>query len=54
MTLPFYELEDFLPKLAPGHEYLLYCERGTMSRLQAAWLSQRGFTNIRVYQPAGS
>jgi tRNA uracil 4-sulfurtransferase len=31
--------------------YLLYCERGVMSRLQALYLLEQGFNNVKVYRP---
>jgi thiamine biosynthesis protein ThiI len=33
-------------------QYLLYCDRGTMSRMHACHLKAEGHTNIKVYAPA--
>lgn len=49
-TLPFFRLENQFPTLDPKTTYLLYCERGVMSRLQALFLQERGFTNVGVYR----
>jgi thiamine biosynthesis protein ThiI len=32
-------------------EYLLYCDRGVMSRLQALLLIENGYKNVKVYRP---
>jgi thiamine biosynthesis protein ThiI len=50
-TLPFYQLHKRYTELDKNTHYLLYCERGVMSRLQAQFLQGEGFDNISVYQP---
>lgn len=50
LNLPFYQLNTILETLDRQRRYLLYCERGVMSRLQADELLSRGFENIGVYQ----
>ncbi|MEB6337069.1 tRNA uracil 4-sulfurtransferase ThiI [Serratia rhizosphaerae] len=49
--LPFYKLGTQFGDLDQSKTYLLYCERGVMSRLQALYLLEQGYTNIKVYRP---
>uniref|UniRef100_T1I8L9 Rhodanese domain-containing protein n=2 Tax=cellular organisms TaxID=131567 RepID=T1I8L9_RHOPR len=50
-SLPFYKLSTQFGDLDQGKTYLLYCERGVMSSLQALYLREQGFTNVKVYRP---
>ena len=50
-SLPFYKLSTQFGNLDQGKTYLLYCERGVMSRLQALYLREQGFMNVKVYRP---
>ncbi|PWC15014.1 tRNA 4-thiouridine(8) synthase ThiI [Brenneria roseae subsp. americana] len=50
-TLPFYKLSTQFGDLDQSKTYLLYCERGVMSRLQALYLREQGFSNVKVYRP---
>lgn len=49
--LPFYKLGTKFGDLDQSKTYLLYCERGVMSRLQALYLQEQGFGNVKVYRP---
>jgi len=49
--LPFFALNSSFGKLDPAREYLLYCDKGMMSRLHAAHLLAEGHSNVRVYRP---
>ncbi|WP_434996822.1 tRNA uracil 4-sulfurtransferase ThiI [Vibrio scophthalmi] len=49
--LPFYKLGTQFGDLDQSKTYLLYCERGVMSRLQALYLQEQGFANVKVYRP---
>ncbi|PLR43968.1 tRNA uracil 4-sulfurtransferase ThiI [Chimaeribacter arupi] len=49
--LPFYKLSTQFGDLDQSKTYLLYCERGVMSRLQALYLREQGFGNVKVYRP---
>lgn len=51
ILLPFYQLNSQFSKLPPQKPYLLYCERGVISRLQALYLHEQGFKNVKVYRP---
>lgn len=49
--IPFYKLATHFGDLDQGKTYLLYCERGVMSRMQALLLKEQGFHNVKVYRP---
>ncbi|PMH37509.1 tRNA 4-thiouridine(8) synthase ThiI [Vibrio sp. 10N.286.49.B3] len=49
--LPFYRLATQFGDLDQSKTYLLYCDRGVMSRLQALYLQDQGFNNVKVYRP---
>jgi thiamine biosynthesis protein ThiI len=51
MSLPFYKLSTKFGDLEQSKTYLLWCERGVMSRLQALYLREQGFANVKVYRP---
>ncbi len=48
--LPFYKLSTQFGSLDQSRSYLLYCERGVMSRLQALYLKEQGYSNVKVYR----
>jgi thiamine biosynthesis protein ThiI len=50
--IPFYELQSRFSTLDPARTYLLYCDKGVMSRLHAAELVAQGHSNVKVYRPA--
>lgn len=50
LKIPFYQLRSSLDELDRGGRYLLYCDRGMMSRLHAAHLMDEGFERVAVYQ----
>ncbi|WP_372971095.1 tRNA uracil 4-sulfurtransferase ThiI [Marinobacter sp.] len=52
VEIPFYELGERIQRLPADRQYLLYCDRGTMSRMHACNLIAEGHTNIKVYAPA--
>ncbi|MCZ6828961.1 MAG: tRNA 4-thiouridine(8) synthase ThiI [Gammaproteobacteria bacterium] len=51
LTIPFYELHSRMQALDRGLTYMLYCEQGVMSKLQAGHLVASGYGNIKVYRP---
>ncbi|WP_392552711.1 tRNA uracil 4-sulfurtransferase ThiI [Orbus wheelerorum] len=51
ISLPFYKLTSQFSGLNQNNQYLLYCERGVMSKLQALYLIEQGFNNIKIYSP---
>ena len=50
--VPFYELMAKLDDLEPTKNYLLYCDKGTMSQLHASHLKTMGYQHVGVYTPA--
>ncbi|MBD1551871.1 tRNA uracil 4-sulfurtransferase ThiI [Pseudomonas typographi] len=51
-ALPFYALNSRFKELDASRQYLLYCDKGVMSRLHAHHLLSEGHANVRVYRPA--
>jgi len=51
-TLPFYALNSRFKELDYTRQYLLYCDKGVMSRLHAHHLLSEGHANVRVYRPS--
>jgi len=51
LQIPFYRLREDFPQLGQASRYLLYCERGMMSRLHAAHLRDAGFGKVAVLDP---
>lgn len=50
--IPFYDLHSKFSELDTSKSYLLYCDRGVMSKLHAAYLVEQGYRNVKVYRPA--
>ncbi len=50
IELPFYKLASQFGTLDQNKQYILYCEKGVMSKLQALYLQDQGFNNVRVYK----
>ncbi|MDQ7983419.1 tRNA uracil 4-sulfurtransferase ThiI [Pseudomonas sp. G34] len=51
-AMPFYAVNNRFKELDANRQYLLYCDRGVMSRLHAHHLLSEGHANVRVYRPA--
>ena len=51
-AMPFYAINNRFKELDASRQYLLYCDRGVMSRLHAHHLLSEGHANVRVYRPA--
>lgn len=49
--IPFFKLSTKFGDLDQTKSYLLYCDRGVMSRLQALYLKEQGYHNVKVYRP---
>jgi tRNA uracil 4-sulfurtransferase len=54
LNIPFYQLRSRFDQLDQQQQYLLYCERGLMSRLHAAHLLDAGFANVAVVELTNS
>ncbi|MCK0163503.1 tRNA uracil 4-sulfurtransferase ThiI [Marinobacter sp. S6332] len=52
LKIPFYELSRKVAELPSNRQYLLYCDRGTMSQMHAVNLKSDGHANVKVYAPA--
>jgi thiamine biosynthesis protein ThiI len=50
-AIPFYELHRRFAELDQSRTYMLYCDKGVMSRLHASHLVDQGFANVKVYRP---
>ncbi len=50
IKLPFFELTRKFAQLDQNQQYLLYCDHGVMSEMQAHELIQKGFSHIGVYR----
>ncbi|MBT8146907.1 MAG: tRNA 4-thiouridine(8) synthase ThiI [Gammaproteobacteria bacterium] len=51
LQIPFYQLQPYMEDQDPSARYLLYCDKGMMSRLHAAHLVDKGFEKVGIYQP---
>ena len=51
LQVPFYQLQSYMESMDRSALYLLYCDKGLMSRLHAAHLKDQGFERVGVYQP---
>ena len=51
LVIPFYELHKKFAELDQSRQYLLYCDKGVMSRLHASHLIEEGCRNVGVYRP---
>ena len=51
IEIPFYKLSTQFGDLDMSRDYLLYCDHGVMSKLQALYLIDNGFKNVKVYRP---
>jgi len=51
LQVPFYQLQPYMADKDHSACYLLYCDKGMMSRLHAAHLADQGFANVGIYQP---
>ena len=50
-AIPFYELHRRFSELDQRINYLLYCDKGVMSKLHAGHLAEEGYKNIGVFRP---
>jgi thiamine biosynthesis protein ThiI len=48
--VPFFRLNAQFPALSADKHYLLYCDKGVMSRLHASHLREQGFSNVGIYR----
>lgn len=48
LQIPFFTLLEKLHELNPSQNYLIYCDKGIMSRLQANILWEKGFHKVGI------
>lgn len=51
LKIPFYELQGRMDELDRSATYMLYCDRGVMSRLHASHMVESGYDRVKVYRP---
>jgi thiamine biosynthesis protein ThiI len=51
ICLPFFQIKKQLDELDRQQSYLLYCEKGIMSRLHADAMQKSGFEKIGIFLP---
>jgi thiamine biosynthesis protein ThiI len=51
LSIPFFKLGSEVESFDTDREYLLYCEKGVMSQMQAHHLQEKGFSNVKVFRP---
>lgn len=51
VEVPFYRLQSYMAGRDHSAAYLLYCDKGMMSRLHAVHLASQGFSRVGVYAP---
>ena len=49
--MPFFKLQNAFSELPDKATYLLYCDKGVMSRMHAELLVEAGHDNVAVYRP---
>jgi thiamine biosynthesis protein ThiI len=52
ISLPFFNLGKCVDQLDRQQSYLLFCDKGIMSRLHADTLSKQGFTKVGIFTPS--
>jgi thiamine biosynthesis protein ThiI len=52
ISIPFYSLNKQFATLDQEKEYLLYCDKGVMSKMHALHLADAGFKNVGVFRVA--
>jgi len=50
LHMPFYSLNRQFNSLDQSKEYLLYCDKGVMSKMHALHLSDSGYKNVGIYR----
>lgn len=51
LEIPFFKIASVFKDLDNTKTYLLYCDKGVMSKMQAMYLREQGFLNVKVYRP---
>lgn len=51
LCIPFFKIAERIKDLDPKKKYLIYCEKGIMSRLYANILRDKGFCYVGIFKP---
>ncbi len=51
ISVPFFNISQCFKDLDKQQSYLLFCDKGIMSRLHADTLSKQGFEKVGVFTP---
>ncbi len=51
LEIPFFKIAKVFKDLDRTKNYLLYCDKGVMSKMQASYIKENGFLNVKVYRP---
>jgi thiamine biosynthesis protein ThiI len=54
LEIPYFRIQKEFDRTDAKKRYLLYCDRGVMSRLHAELLVEAGYRNVGVYRPGRS
>jgi len=54
VRMPYFRIQKDFAETDSKKHYLLYCDRGVMSRLHAEMLLESGYQNVGVYRPKKS
>lgn len=50
INIPFYKISTTFGDLDQSKNYLLFCKNGVMSRIQALYLKEQGYNNVKIYR----
>ncbi|QFR39710.1 tRNA 4-thiouridine(8) synthase ThiI [Candidatus Gracilibacteria bacterium 28_42_T64] len=50
LEIPFYDINNVFKDLDQSKTYLLYCDKGVMSKLHGLYLKEKGFGNVKVFK----
>lgn len=51
LEIPFFKISSTFASLDQRKTYLLYCDQGVMSKMQAMHIRELGFLNVKIYRP---
>jgi tRNA uracil 4-sulfurtransferase len=51
LEIPFFKISTVFPDLDRTKTYLLYCDKGVMSKMQAMYIKEQGHLNVKIYRP---
>ncbi|MEQ9022516.1 MAG: hypothetical protein RLN82_07110 [Pseudomonadales bacterium] len=51
INIPYFRIQKEFARTDSKKRYLLYCDKGVMSRLHAELLLEAGYSNVGVYRP---